>query len=320
MSLIPLLKRCSISFLIALTLLSQAQARETLHVAHDQWIGYSAFFIANNKGFFEEVGLDIRTTQFSGPGDTMPPLLAGHIDIGLTTLYNLALVAGKGDSSLTSIYLLDTSNGADAIVAEKSIGSPAELKGKRIAVTVGEVNHLLLMAALQGAGLKESDVTLVNMNADDAGAALLSGRVDAAVTWEPWVTRATALGNKAIFTSADTPDLILDSIVVTNATLANRKDALVLFIKAINKGVQYLREHPQESHAIIANVLDVSPTDVADMLAGDKIYDIADNKSLLAPNGKGYDSLNAVVEFLTGQGLLSKPIDGRALLTGSLLP
>ena len=291
-----LFKRCSAAALLSLSVLSPAFAKDTLHVAHDQWIGYSGFFVANAKGFFDEADLEIKTTQFSGPGDTIPPLIAGHIDVGLTTLYNLALAAGKGESSLNAVYLLDTSNGADAVVAAPEVKSVADLKGKRIAVTTGEVNHLLLTAALQSANLTEADVKLVNMNADDAGAALLAGRVDAAVTWEPWVTRASASGGHALYTSADAADLILDSIVVTDATLEKRRDAIVRFIQA------------------------VSPEDAAEMLAGDKVYGIAENKVLLGANGKGYDSLAAVADFLAQLGLINQPVDGQALLTGDLLP
>lgn len=315
-----LFKRCSAAALLSLSVLSPAFAKDTLHVAHDQWIGYSGFFVANAKGFFDEADLEIKTTQFSGPGDTIPPLIAGHIDVGLTTLYNLALAAGKGESSLNAVYLLDTSNGADAVVAAPDVKSVADLKGKRIAVTTGEVNHLLLTAALQSANLTEADVKLVNMNADDAGAALLAGRVDAAVTWEPWVTRASAAGGHALYTSADAADLILDSIVVTDATLEKRRDAIVRFIQAVDRGVQYLREHPQEGQEIIAKALEISPEDAAEMLAGDKVYGIAENKVLLGANGKGYDSLAAVADFLAQLGLISQPVDGQALLTGDLLP
>lgn len=315
-----LFKRSFAAALLSLSVLTPAFAKDSLHVAHDQWIGYSGFFVAKAKGFFDDADLDIKTTQFSGPGDTLPPLLAGHIDIGLTTLYNLALTAGHGESSLNAVYLLDTSNGADAIVAGPAVTSVADLAGKRIAVTTGEVNHLLLTAALQSAGLEESEVKLVNMNADDAGAALLAGRVDAAVTWEPWVTRARAAGGKAIFTSADAPDLILDSIVVTDATLEKRRDAIVRFIEAVDRGVQYLRENPDESLAIIAKALDISAEDAAEMLAGDKLYGIAENKAMLGADGKGYDSLAKVAEFLEGQGLVTQPVDGQALLSAELLP
>jgi NitT/TauT family transport system substrate-binding protein len=320
---VSFIRKASSGLLFSLAMLSgsgSVAASDKLIVAHDMWVGYSGFFVAKAKGFFKEVDLEIETVEFSGPGDTVPPLVAGHVDIALTTLYNLSLATGKGAGGLKAIYLLDTSDGADAIVASPEIASIEDLKGKKIAVTTGEVNHLLLIAALNKAGIKESEVKLVNMNADDAGAAFIAGQVDAAVTWEPWVTKAKSAGGEAIFTSADTPDLILDGIVVTDATLAKKRDELIRFIKAVDKGVLYLRANPIESHSHVAEALGVSSQEAADMLLGDKVYDIIDNKILLAAGGSGYGSLEAVIEFLSEQSLIDAKFDGSNLLTKDLLP
>jgi len=315
------LTRALLGAVITLLLLAgTAQAKDTLTVAHDQWIGYSGFFIAQAKGFFAAQDLDIKATGFSGPGDTLPPLLAGHVDIALTTLYNLGLVAGKGDNPLVAVYLLDTSNGADAIVAAPGITKPTELKGKAVAVTTGEVNELLLIKALESAGLTEKDIRMVNMNADDAGAALLAKRVDAAVTWEPWVSKAKSAGGNIVFSSRETPNLILDAVTVTPQTLSAKRDAVVRFLRALDQGVAYLRAHPDESRAIIGNALSVPAGDVTGMLAGDKIYSSADNKELMAAGGPGFRSVEEVAKFLTSHELINRKLDSAALLTDDLLP
>src|SRR5450432_2035006 len=55
----------------------------TLTVGHDLWVGYSGVFIASELGFFKEAGLDVKLKPFSNPGDTLPALVAGQLDIGL---------------------------------------------------------------------------------------------------------------------------------------------------------------------------------------------------------------------------------------------
>ena len=67
----------------------------------------------------------------------------------------------------------------------------ADLKGKNVAVNEGSVSEFYLNVLLGKAGLKESDLNTVNMTASDAGGAFVAKRVDAAVTWEPWLTRAS---------------------------------------------------------------------------------------------------------------------------------
>ena len=77
----------------------------------------------------------------------------------------------------------------------------------------------MLQKALEKAGLTEKDIQLVNMNPDDAGAAFAAGKIDVAVTWEPWITKAS--GDKkghVIFSSKETPNLILDVLAISTKT------------------------------------------------------------------------------------------------------
>lgn len=318
------MKRTS-RFLLSLILVTQSlaiDAAEMLKVAHDQWIGYAGVFVAKSKKYFEDEGLNIETVSFSGPGDTLPPLIGGHVDIALTTLQNLAMMSSKNVTGIKAVYFLDTSDGADAVVAAKNIKTPADLKGKKIAVTRNEVNHMLLIAALDSAGLTEKDITIVDMSADDGGAAFLAGKVDAAVTWEPWVTQAKSGGGNIVFTSADVPNLIMDTISVMPETLKKKGPALKAFMRAVDKGVAYLKSNPTESKAIIAKWLDVSPEEVTGMLEGDRIYGLKDNETLMGTEkkpGPGYDSMSKNIDFLVKRKLINKPIEAGSLIAPGLI-
>ncbi len=278
--------------------------------------------VARDKGLFRKEGLEVKTVAFAGPGDTLAPLISGHLDVAFTTLFNLALMSAKGNDDLVAIYLLDTSNGADAVVAAKGIDTPAQLKGRKIAVTLDEVNHMLLLAALERGGVKPEEAQLVNFNAEDAGAALLAGKVDAAVTWEPWVTRAKGAGGRVVFSSADTPNLILDAVVVRKDVLAKKGPLLARLLRGIDAGHAFLAAKPKESHATLAKWLKVSPAEVADMLAGDKVYGLADNRTLFGtPDkpGPAYDSMKRVAEFIAVRGLGSRPVKPEPLLVPALV-
>ena len=306
---------CFLFFLSSFPLQSE---NKKLVVGHDLWIGYSGAFVADAKGFFEDAGLDVDFQQFPGPGDTLPALISGNLDIGLTTLHNLALASLGQKKPLTSIYLLDTSNGADAIVAKKGIKSVKDLKGKKVAATDGEINHMMLIAALDKNGMSQDDIEFVNMNADDAGGAFVAGKLDAAVTWEPWVTKSKSAGGNVIFTSADIPDTILDSVAVTPQTMKSKKAELEAFLAAIDKGVAYLRSNQDESAKIIGKVLDTPPADIIEMLATDKIYDLADNKELYS-SGKANLSLEKVTSFLIDKNLIKDKDGADSLLTDSFI-
>ena len=293
-------------------------AATKISIGHDLWIGYAGVFVAKERGFFSKRGIDVQLKSFSNPGDTLPALAAGKLDVGLTTLHNLALLAGAADADVVAIYLIDSSNGADAVVAKPEIASVAELKGHSVAATIGEVNHMLLLSALESAGLSESDIKLVDMSADDGGAAFIAGKVDAAVTWEPWVTKAVAAGGRVVYSSAKIPDTILDSVVVPRAALEKRGSMLHDLVGAIDEGVTFVREHPEQAAALIAKHLSVPPAEVAGMLAGDKIYDLADNRRLLGPDGAGFHSMQRVIDFVSKRKLTKKPLTPGALLVPHL--
>lgn len=288
-----------------------------LTVGHDMWIGYAGYFVAKDKGFFEEAGLEIDAKPFANPGETLPAMIGGHLDLAMSTLQNITLAKLVTGEEIKVVFLFDTSNGADAIIAKDSISSVKDLKGKVVAATQGEVNHMLLMIALEQNGMKESDVEFINMSADDAGAAFLSGNVDAAVTWEPWVTKATASGGTVLFDSADTPDTILDGIALTPKTLSTKKAAVVAFIEAVDKGVDFLRANPEAAAMILSKALEVSPEDALAMLETDKIYNVADNRELFA--GPAAESIAKVVKFLVANNMVSDTKDVDTILDPSLV-
>ncbi|AUX42632.1 ABC transporter substrate-binding protein [Sorangium cellulosum] len=289
-----------------------------LTVGHDLWIGYSGVFLAHELGYFKQAGLDVGLKPFSNPGDTLAALGSGQLDLGLTTLQNLAVLNGNSASSdVVAIALVDSSNGADAVVAKKGIATMADLKGKTVALTLGDVNHMLFLFGAEKAGLSPADVTITSMSADDAGAAFVAGKVDAAVTWEPWITKATKGGGHVIFSSASVPDTITNSVAVQRSKLAGGREVYRKFLGAIDQGVRTLRSEPDRAYPILGKYLNASPEDVKGMLSGDKIYDLADNQRLFGTAeqaGPVYAAMKSVVGFAVQSKLVKNTPTPEALL------
>jgi NitT/TauT family transport system substrate-binding protein len=299
-----------------------AKTPVSLTVGHDAWVGYSGVFVAVDLGYFKDAGLDVKLKPFSNPGDTLPALVAGQLDIGLTTLQNLVVLNGNGQTDVVAIALVDSSNGADAVVAKKQYAAIKDLKGKTVALTLGEVNHFLFLSGLKQAGMTPASIKITSMSADDAGAAFLAGKVDAAVTWEPWVTKATKKGGHVIFTSAAIPDTIMDSIAIRSSKLKENAEAYKTFIAAVDRGVQYLKTDPEKAWPLIGKHLDAPPEDVKGMLTGDKIYGLAENKQLFgtaSEPGPAYKSMKSIVDFAVESKLVKKAPDPASLFEPSLV-
>src|SRR3954471_23330939 len=74
-------------------------------VGFNAWIGSIAFFVAREKGFFKEEGLDMQGKSFSAPGDGLPPLLTGDLDAVLSTADSVLTVLDKAPGQLRVVYL-----------------------------------------------------------------------------------------------------------------------------------------------------------------------------------------------------------------------
>ncbi len=293
-------------------------------VGYNQWIGLTGVFMARDKGFFKDAGLDVQLKQFSGPADGVPPLISGQLDGTFTTADTPILLAKEAsENTLHNVFIVDTSDGADGIAAQKGINSVSQLKGKTVAATKGQVNEFLLLKALQLNGMSDKDVTITNMDADASGAAIIAGKIPAAVTWEPWLSKAAGAGGKVIFSSRQTPDLILDVFTVSKQTLDSKPADVRAFIAACVKGADYALAHPAEAAAEAAKSFEIKPPDAKDMLTKVKIYGLKDNKRLMgsasAP-GPAFKTANEISSFFVSQKVIAQAPDVKALFSSEYLP
>src|SRR5450432_4180983 len=261
----------------------EAANLKTYKVGFNAWIGSIAFFVAQEKGFFKDEGLDVQTKTFSSPGDGLKPLLGGDLDTVLSTADSVLTVLDKAPGQLKVVYLTDTSAGADAILAKKDIADIKGMKGRKVAATLGQCNQLLLEKALEKAGLTDKDIQLVNMNPDDAGAAFAAGKIDVAVTWEPWITKVS--GEKTghvIFSSKETPNLILDVLAVSTKTTSKKPAETRAFLKALNRGYEFVQQHTDEAAVLAGKALEQKPDEVKAMLPKVMLYSPAKNLEVMA--------------------------------------
>lgn len=264
--------------LAALALPGRAADAKPYRIGYNNWIGYIALFVAEEKGYFAEEGLAVTKTSFSAPGDGLKPLLSGDLDAHFTTVDSAIIALDKAPGQLRVVYLTDTSAGADAVIATKDIATVKDLKGRKVAATIGECNHLLLLKALASAGLTEADIDLTSMGPDDSGAAFAAGKLDAAVTWEPWISQVQAeQKGHVVFSSAQAPNLILDCITVSTATAEKKAAETKAFLRAVNKANEFAAAHPAEAAALATKALEMSPADIVGLLPKVKLYGAAEN-------------------------------------------
>jgi len=194
------------------------------------------------------------------------------------------------------LLLTDYSNGNDMIVAKPGIKSVKDLKGKKIGLEVGLVEHLMLLNALKKAGLAESDVEIVNTPTNQTPQVLASGQVDAIAAWQPNAGQALGAlaGSKAIYTSADEPGLIYDTITVSPQSLAQNRAAWVKLVSVWDKTLAYINNPATKDDAlkIMAARTGSTPADYAAFIGGTHFLSLADGAKVITSPDKSFKSLS----------------------------
>lgn len=215
MKLLPSLQSAAVG-LFALCGIANA---EPLKIAYSDWPGWTAWEIGIQKGWFKEAGVDVEFQWFDYV-PSMDAYVAGKVDAVCMTNGD-ALVTGATGKPSVGIIINDYSNGNDMIIAAPGIGSIKDLKGKKVGLEEGFVEHLLLLTGLEKNGMTLSDVTIVNTPTNETPQVFGSKAVDAIGAWQPNSGQALKAfpGSKSVFSSADAPGLIYELLYVSAESL-----------------------------------------------------------------------------------------------------
>jgi len=281
----------ALTSLLAITLTASLQA-EPLKIGYSDWPGWVAWEVAVQKGWFKEAGVDVVFEWF----EYMPSLeafAAGKIDAVCMTNGD-ALVTGAAGAPSKAVLINDYSNGNDMIVALPGIASLKDLKGKKIGVEVGFVDHLLLLKGLEANGMKESDVELVNVPTAETPKALASKDVSAIAAWQPNSSQALKAvpGSKSVYSSASAPGLIYDVLAVNPASLSSRPEDWKKIAKVWYRVVDYILDPATQPDAIkyMASRVSLSPEEYELFVKGTKILTLDEAKKAFI-KGPGLDSI-----------------------------
>ena len=292
------MKKRMLGSLFAGLLMAGSALAEPLKIGYSDWPGWVAWEIAIEKKMFEKEGVDVQFEWFDYVA-SMDAFAAGQLDaVGMTN--GDALVTGSTGAQSVMILVNDYSDGNDMIIGAPGIESIKDLKGKKIGVEVGFVDHLLLLKGLEKAGMTEADVELVNVPTNETPQVLASGQVDAIGAWQPSSGQALTLvpGSKPIFTSADEPGLIYDVLAVSPASLAANRDEWQKVIKIWYEAVDYLNDPKthEEAVSIMAARVGLSPEEYKGFIKGTKILTLEEALPFMK-KGAGFDSIYGSTEI-----------------------
>jgi len=265
----------------ALLIAGSASAGEPIKLGMSTWLGYAPLYLAKEKGFFQKRGIEVEVVVIESPADRRAAFAADRIQGMATTVdTHVMTAAAENPIPVKQVLALDDSYGGDGMVAKKEIKTIKDLKGKTVAAQLGAgASYFWLNYVLAQNGMKLSDLKAIDMKAGDAGAAFVAGKIDAAVTWEPWLSRAkdTPFGH-VLISSDKTPGIIVDSLAFKPDFLKARGDDVKKIVAGWNEAVKFAADNPKEADPIMAKFTGQKPEEFTKEKTGVRFYGEKENR------------------------------------------
>lgn len=292
------------------------QPEAPIRLATNPWPGFDFLHLAADKGFFAAEGVSVRLVEFMSLGDARRAFERGQVDGFAGTLSELLLARENSRRRPRIFFVTDYSNGADVLVARKSLASVADLRGRRIGVEPATMDLIVLMRALATAQLTLQDVQLVPLATQEKPAVFARGEVDAVTAYPP--TSVAILGGgqaHVLFDSSQIPGEIVDILAADEEHLARRPQAFARLLRAFERARRFADDHPDEAHALMADHERISVADFRSDLGKIMLFPLAEQAPFFAPGSVLLTALRHTDQSLRELGLLKGPPPDDTVLT-----
>ena len=246
--------RCPLAaalWLLLLTSGSSVYGAEKLTVLLDWFINpdHAPLFVAYEKGYFRDRGLEVEFIAPSNPNDPPKLVAAGKADLAVSYQHQHQMQVDQGLPLVRVATLVATPLNSLVVLADGDIRDIGDLKGKTIGYSVGGFETVLLKVMLEKASLTLDDVKLINVNFS-LSPSLFTGSADGVIgAFRNFELNQMDLENRpgrAFFVEEYGIPAYDELILVANRdSLDDPK--LGKFVDGLEAGVQYLVNHPDDS-------------------------------------------------------------------------
>jgi NitT/TauT family transport system substrate-binding protein len=246
--------------MLALVLSPQSAPAQTRVKVHLDWLvnGYHApFFVALDKGWYKEGGLDVTVVPGKGSFDAIRTAATGNAEFGFADGAVTAKSVTEGlPVKMVAIVVQETLAGIVSF-ADKKIDKPRDLEGKSVGIVPETASARILPAFFKTAGVDGSRVKVVNFTFATQIPSLLAGQVDSIegyIIGEYLAARRGAPDRKVSWMPFSDYGLRMYSsgILVNNDFLAKNPQAVRAFVKASMRGLDWTIKNVDGAVDIVA--------------------------------------------------------------------
>lgn len=267
-----------------------AWADDTISLVTPTWPGFAPALVAKDLGYFDEAGIDVDIRFDDDRSNVMAAMARGDVDMTMRTVGEYQGRPRTADTPGIIIGVIDKSLGGDGVIADGSIKTVADLKGKTIAAEPNIPARLLLQLALKKENLTFDDLNIKDIATADTVAVFADNSIAAVASYEPFMSQAVkaiSTRDPHILVSSKDSDIIIDIISVRQDDLADNPEKYKAFLAAVYKAVDYYKTNPDDFIALAAPHFNLSDDEVKEILDTSLVYtDLSDAVDYIGTDGK----------------------------------
>jgi ABC-type nitrate/sulfonate/bicarbonate transport system substrate-binding protein len=211
-------------------------------------------YAAHDKKFFEGEGLRVTLRQYWTGKDALDAVIKGKADFCTVAETPVMFAAFKNEPIAVIATIADTDRFMKIIARkDRNILGPRDLEGKTIGVSMGTNAQYFFDAYLSFNGISRDRVHPVPMQPELMADALVKGKIDAAVCWEPHIARLRKkLGSNAVVFENEEIYQTLWNIVARREYVKNHRETVKKLLRGLLQAEDFIAEHQQEAQRITA--------------------------------------------------------------------
>ncbi|MFN6560089.1 MAG: ABC transporter substrate-binding protein [Nostoc sp. ChiSLP01] len=292
--------------------------RPPLKISFGYFVGEYPTIIAQEKGFFKAQGVDVELIYNRYTQLAQGNVNAGKYDGGISSLGSFIILSAT-NPDIQGVMVVDESTGADVVVAQSQIKTVADLKGKKLGANLGGFSEVFVTEMLKKANLTSDDVNLIKSEPSEIPQRLKNNVIQTGHTWEPYLSEAIKLGGHILFTSKQTPGLILDIIAFRGEIIRDRPEDVRAFVRGWLQAVTYWKANVREGNAIVSKVLKIPSNTIS--IEGLNLTDLGENQKLFQSSNPNsiYKTAKIYADFFIRSGNITRIPELKSLFNSSFL-
>lgn len=292
---------------LLLSACSDENSQKPLRIGSNNWPGYEFLYLAKQKGFYKEEGVNVEIVRYGSLEDVRYGYEKGQIDVFASTIIELLMIKERTGKNPQIFLLADFSNGGDVVLADKSIKSISDFKNKTVAVEPQSLGLFMLYRVLEQAGLQMNDVKIVGMDQASMAKAIKANEIQAAISYPPNSIEIAKNQNvHQIFDSSKIPGEVIDIVSADRDLIESRKEDFAAIKRAWDKALKYAEKNPDDAYKIMAEKEGIKTSEFIDALKGIKVLYSHEKKKYIQPDGALIKAISVANKVLKDKGQLKK--------------